>query len=328
MGSPEYKGFETFPNTNYNLAILHWLLNALIESNEKANTHQAEVAKWKQTLTDLTNYPVDANGLMIGSNQPVDMSHRHYSHLLGLYPLFQLNPDSPENRELVEKSVVHWHRIENGKGLAGYSFTGAASLYAALGRGNDANRILQNFLLGDIGISQLLSNTFYVEAGGKNPVIETPLSAASSIMELLLQSWGGKIRVFPAVPDQWKEASFYHLRAQGGFLVSASGSNGKTEWVSIKSLSGEPCVVKVPGWTDAVQCLKRKKFALVKITDGEFRIDLKADDEIVLVASGSEGTGTVVQPVSHPTGELNLYGVKKGKQLSKDQNWPLPEFIF
>ena len=34
------------------------------------------------------------------------------------------------------------------------------------------------------------------------PVIETPLSGAQCIHDMLLQSWGGKIRVFPAVPSQ------------------------------------------------------------------------------------------------------------------------------
>ena len=327
MGSPEYKGFVTYPNTNYNLAILRWVLSALIESNEKFNLHQADVVKWKQTLADLIPFPVDANGLMIASNQPVDMSHRHYSHLLGLYPLFQLNPDSPEDRKLVDQSVVHWHQIENGKGLAGYSYTGAASLYAALGRGNDAHQILQHFLLGNIGISQLLSNTFYVESGGRNPVIETPLSAAASIMELLIQGWGGKIRVFPAVPDQWKEASFHQLRAQGGFLVSAQRSAGKTDWISIQSLSGEPCVLKVPDWTMAFQTGSGEKFKITKIANGEFKIGLKAGNEIVLSSTSSQHKA-IINPVSHQPNELNLYGVKKGKQLPNDQSWPLPDFKY
>jgi hypothetical protein len=79
------------------------VLIALIESNEKTGSNPAKIARWKQTLADLIPYPVDKNGLMIASNQPVDMSHRRYSHLLGLYPLFQLNPDSLGERELVDK---------------------------------------------------------------------------------------------------------------------------------------------------------------------------------------------------------------------------------
>jgi len=309
MGSPEYKGFKAFKNTNYNLALLHWLLTELINTNEKANQNPEKIAHWKQVLADLIPYPVDENGLMIGSDQPVDMSHRHYSHLLALYPLFQLDPDSPEDRELVVKSVLHWHNIEDGKGLAGYSFTGASSLYAAMGMGNEAVDVMQNFLDGNIGRAHFLTNTFYME--GTSPVIETPLSAAEAIMEYNLQSWGNKIRVFPAVPDDWKEASFANLLAQGGFLVSASLKEGKTEWVSIESQAGQACTLKVPGWIDAKQISKGKKIAIAKIANGEFSIALEKGQKIVL-SPASEKVKPAIIPVKHPESEMNYFGIKKG----------------
>lgn len=327
MGSPEYHGFKSFRNTNYNLAILRWLLNALIDSNEKFNTRSGDIIKWKKIRNDLIDYPVDENGLMIGSDQPVDMSHRHFSHLLALYPLFQLNPDSPEDRALVDKSVVHWHKIENGSKLVGYSFTGAASLYAALGRGNDANDLLQKFLDGDIGTALLLDNTFYMEGNGKNPVIETPLSAAASIIELQLQSWGEKIRVFPAVPDTWKEASFDNLRAEGGFLVSADRTNGKTQWVSIKSLAGKPCVLKVLDWEDAFQEVDGKRVKVVKNPENEFVIDVKKG-ETVLLTSQEKTSGIKITPVEHPKSEINRYGVKKGGNLKEVMEYTMPEYKY
>lgn len=326
MGSPEYMGFKSFKNTNYNLGILRWLLNGLIESNEKFNTNAEGIIKWKQILTDLIDFPTDENGLMIGSDQPVDMSHRHYSHLLSLYPLFQLSPDNPKDRALVEKSVVHWHKIEGGSKLVGYSFTGAASLYAAMGKGGEANSIMQHFLNGKIGTALLLPNTFYMEGNGKNPVIETPLSAAASIMELQLQSWGDKIRVFPAVPDSWKEASFQDLRAQGGFLVSANRKDGKTEWVSIKSLSGKPCVLKVSDWNNAVQIIKGKQIDIVKNSENEFVINLKKGDSI-LVAPKDLGKA-VIEPVHHPKVELNQYGVKKGENYIEIMEYKVPKYDY
>ncbi len=327
MGSPEYHGFKSFPNTNYNLAILRWLLSTLVETNEKANTHLDDVAKWKQTLDNLIDYPQDENGLMIGSDQPVDVSHRHYSHLLALYPLFQLNPDSPADRDLVVKSVEHWHRIGNGKGLVGYSYTGAASLYAAFGKGNEADAVLQTFLDGDIGGGMLLPNTFYMEGRGKNPVIETPLSGAASIMELLLQSWGKKIRIFPATPDSWADASFDQLRAEGGFLVSAYRQNGATQWVSIKSEAGQACILKVPGWNVAIPSPASKDIKVTKLAVGEFKIDLKAGQEILLTSETFKGT-PIVTLVSHDESEKNRYGVKKGQNLETIMEYPVPEYKY
>ena len=327
MGSPEFHGFKAFPNTNYNLAILRWLLSTLIETNERANTHLKEVAVWKKTLHDLIDYPQDENGLMIGSDQPVDVSHRHYSHLLALYPLFQLNPDSPDDRDLVVKSVEHWHQIGSGKGLVGYSYTGAASLYAAFGKGNEANSVLQTFLDGNIGGGMLLANTFYMEGRGKNPVIETPLSGAASIMELLLQSWGKKIRVFPATPDAWSNASFNQLRAEGGFLVSASRRQGKTDWVAIKSLTGQPCVLKVPGWPAAIPSRDGQEIKVTKIADGEFSIDMKMGQKIMLTSTDFKGK-TVIEPIPHEEAEKNRYGVKEGMNLKERMEYTVPEYSY
>ncbi len=319
LGSPEYKGFEIFPNTNYNHAILRWLLNTLITVNDKTNAGSKDVAVWKQTLTDLSPYPVDANGLMIGSNQPVDMSHRHFSHLLGLYPLFQLNPDNKEDKDLVVKSVKHWHQIENGKALAGYSFTGASLLYTSLGMGNEALDIMHQFLGDSIRKSRILTNTFYVESGGKNPVIETPLSGAAGVIDFLLQSWKNKIRIFPAMPVDWKEASFDQLRAEGGFLVSATRKEGKTQWVQVKSLAGEPCVVKVNDWTNMISSDKSIRITKTAVP-GEFVVALKKGQQVTLVPVLST-TPLVLTPVKNNKKYFNAYGVKKGQQIKGNQFW-------
>jgi alpha-L-fucosidase 2 len=53
------------------------------------------------------------------------------------------------------------------------------------------------------------------------------------VHEMLLQSWGGKLRIFPAVPGQWKDAAFENLRAEGGFIVSARRVAGKTVSVTV-----------------------------------------------------------------------------------------------
>ena len=326
MESPEYEGFKTYKNSSYNLALYRWLLTAMVECAEKNNSTQPEIGQWKNSLNALIPLPTNENGIMIGSAQGLDKSHRHYSHLLGLYPLFVMNPDNENDRALVDKSVVHWHQIGGGKELAGYSYTGAASLYAALGRGNDAEAIMHHFLNGNIGISLLLSNTFYVEVGGKNPVIETPLSAANAISEMLLQSWGGKIRVFPAMPEKWQEASFDKLRTQGAFLVSAVRKNGQTQWVKIKSLAGEPCVVKIPGWTNAIQKSNGRKISITALQNNEFTLDLKAGEEIILLPESNSKIDPVT-PINLPANKYNFYGVKKGKELKWDQNWQLPEYL-
>src|SRR5947207_10650117 len=108
-------------------------------------------------------------------------------------------------------------------------------MHAWLGHGDTALARLNQYLDAP---RYMEPNTFYAEAG---PVIETPLSAATSVQELFLQDWGQTLRVFPAMPSGWKSAAFDRLRADGAFLVSGVRANGRTAWVRIASLAGAPC---------------------------------------------------------------------------------------
>jgi alpha-L-fucosidase 2 len=55
---------------------------------------------------------------------------------------------------------------------------------------------------------------------------------------MLMQSWEGKIRVFPATPKTWQDVSFLDFRAEGGLVVSAKRVAGKTTVVTVSSPCG------------------------------------------------------------------------------------------
>jgi len=236
--SPEYP--TTAPDCNYDLALIRWGCQTLIESAQRLGISDTLIPTWQRVLNTLTPYPTDSNGFMIGAGVPFAQSHRHYSHMLMIYPLYHVNWDDPTSRTLIDTSVGHWLSLSSA--LRGFSYTGAASLYASTGRGDTALSYLMKFF--DPSTSfPCRANTMYTEAG---PVIETPLSASQSIHDMLCQSWGGTIRVFPAVPSAWNDVTLHDFRTQGAFLVSAARTGGVTRWVRVRSLAGEPCKLK-PG---------------------------------------------------------------------------------
>ena len=145
-----------------------------------------------------------------------------------------------------------------------------------MGEGNKTHQLLNEMI--DKGRFSIKPNTMYLEAG---PVIETPLSAVTTINEMLLQSWGGVIRVFPAIPDSWTEASFAGLHAKGNFLVSAVRKNGTTTFIRIKSLSGQPCIVRT-GWTGDIKTTGKRKFTVTNKNEDKIVIDLKKGEEVIL----------------------------------------------
>lgn len=307
--SPEFP--KNAPDTGYDLSLLRWGLQTLLAANDRLQLNDPLAAKWRDTLADLTPNPVDPKtGYMIGAGQPLDESHRHFSHLLLVYPLHLVDSQSPADRPLIEQSLDHWQSMPSK--LRGYSYTGASAMSAWLGRRDAAVRLLNQFL-----DSFVKPNTMYTEAG---PVIETPLSCAASIHEIVLQSWsqetfGTHIRVFPAVPDAWRDVSFDKLRAEGAFEVSAVRRDGRTRFVSIKSLAGAPCRVStsLPG---KIMATGAREFQVTtELEDGQpvTVVDLKKG-ETVLLTSADAAPATdesVIEPVSQPAAQWNYYGSPK-----------------
>lgn len=288
--SPEYPVVPP-QDTNYDLALIRWGCQTLLESAELLGVNDESAPRWRDVLARLTPYPVDADGFMIGADTPYAQSHRHYSHLLMVYPLYLVNWDQPENRELITKSVEHWHALTGAH--RGYSYTGAASLYAMTGDGDTAISYLRKFF-DPTTRYPCQANTHYTEAG---PVIETPLSASQSLHDMFCQSWGGVVRVFPAVPSAWADLTLHDFRTQGAFLVSAVRTAGSTRFVRIRSLAGAPLKVK-HGLSGRLTVLldDGSPARTHDLGDGVLSIDLPRGRE-VLIHSGSR-PDLVIAPVA------------------------------
>lgn len=293
--SPEYN-FAEGPDCNYDLALLRWGCSALIQACERLQIEDPLLPKWREVMEKLTDYPTDKNGYMIARGVPFARGHRHFSHLLMNYPLYLVNVDQSGAKELAVKSVRHWQSLGARQG---YSLTGASSISSAYGLGNDALKYLN-------GLNKYLqANTMYKESG---PVIETPLFGAQSIHDMLIQSWGGTIRVFPAVADAWKDVVFHDLRTEGAFLVSAKRQNGKTAFVRIKSLKGEPCIV-MPGLEGEIHIRGNRKLSLKEVKTGRYSLDLKQGEEAVLW-SGDQMPDLTISPLPTEPGASNSFGLR------------------
>ncbi|WP_158839604.1 glycosyl hydrolase family 95 catalytic domain-containing protein [Saccharothrix deserti] len=284
--SPEYG--TNAPDCNYDLALIRWGCRTLLESAATLGVDDPLAPRWREVLATLVDYPVDANGYMIGAGVPFAKSHRHYSHLLMVYPLHEVTGERPEDRALIERSLRHWISFEGA--LQGYSFTGAASISALLSRGDDAR-----FYLSELLRRYVQPNTMYKESG---PVIETPLSAGQSLHDMVCQSWGGVIRVFPAVPADWRDLAVHDFRTRGAFLLSAVRRAGRTEFVRLTSLAGAPCVLRVdiPGPL-SVRSSWGREVPWRVLPGGDMRIDVRRGEEVVVHARGRR-PDLHVEPVS------------------------------
>jgi alpha-L-fucosidase 2 len=301
LHSPEYGDAA---DNNYNLSLLRWGCQTLLHLNKRYQLNDPMAETWGQTLKDLTPYPIDENGLSVGANTPFVRPHRHWSHMLLVHPLHLMDFDDPANRELITKSIRHWLKTgdtKKGDGIFGWSRAAAASLCASLGDGENAIKMIHGHMADTRFVRP---NTMYIEG---SPVIECSIVLNRSLQDMLLQSWGDQITIFPAVPTNWKESVFHDLLAEGAFLISAERKDGKTRWIRIKSLAGEPCRVR-PGFEGSFTS-SYPAIPIKEIKPGLYELGLTKGQEILLFQD-RENSQPVIKPVPHPEGSGNSWGIK------------------
>jgi len=286
--SPEYPA-PWDENCNFTIGLLEWATTVLLDLNEKHNLNDPLAPKWKNINERLVDFQLDENGIRIAKNTAFDIPHRHYSHLLPFYPLALITPETAEDKKMLRTSVDHWLKVTrqkdankkvNAMPVTGYTATGAASMYAWLEDSETAYYYL-DFLIKHQNVSP---TTMYAE--GRNPVIESPLSFCTSLHDMLLQSYGieeNVIRILPACPDVWPDLSFDKLRAQGAFLVSAKRQAGETVFTQVKSLAGNPCVIKTEIKNPHIY-INGQETKITPNADGTYTIDLKKDQTVFFTA--------------------------------------------
>jgi alpha-L-fucosidase 2 len=269
------------PNTTYDLALLRWLFGALAEM--AAALGDAPAARhWKGVLGKLGDFAVDKKGsgvLMLSADEGLRETHRHMSHLMPIHPLGLMHIEGSErDRAVIRASLAQIDAFGTGY-WCGYSFGWMACLAARAGQPEKARMMLDLYLRGFVS-----RNGFHLNGDFKNQglssfkyrpfTLEGNFAAAQGIHEMLLQTWGGVARIFPAVSAEWNDVEFEDLLGEGALRISARRIGGRTVRVKITAKKGGTIRLRDPfngaksRWNRR-DVKKRGADYIVKLTPGQ-----------------------------------------------------------
>lgn len=224
--------------TNYDLAFIRWTYEKATElAKELELTEESE--EWQRILSKWPDFDIDEEtGLTFAPNHPYQESHRHFSHQVGYHPLGVIDISRGESHKQAIQNTLSNLDEKGSDWWVGYSFSWLAGLKARAFDGEGASDALKVFTTAFCS-----PNSFHLngDQSGKGYsfftyrpfTLEGNFAFASSLQEMLIQSHTGIIRVFPAIPENWKYASFQTLRTEGAFLVSANMQDGLVKEIKI-----------------------------------------------------------------------------------------------
>ncbi len=164
-------------------------------------------------------------------------SHRHPSHLWGIYPGWDITPSDPKLFEAARQSL-----IGRGDGGTGWAKAWKINLWARFFDGNHAHKLL---------IDALAGNTYPNLLDAHPPFqIDGNFGGTSGIAEMLLQSHLGFLHLLPALPDAWPNGRAEGLRGRGGYEVDMSWQKGQLQKAVIRSTLAGTCRIRTDGPVD------------------------------------------------------------------------------
>jgi len=284
-------------DTHADCAAWRAVFGAAIEAAALLGADAESLPAWRERLAKAPPYPVHDGLFSVvmrddGTPEPTDHFQWQMPNLSAVYPYAVIGIDStPELRKTAEETFSRYRFNAD----AGHEFLPVVA--ARLGNAEWWRAALfqyvQFFQVHDQGLFHYYNIFGSKEGadpskGGLHPYLEASGVFALAVNEALLQSYNGRIRVFPAIPERWPAR--FILRAAGSFLVASEHrGRGGIPYIAVQAVGGgtRDCAVVIP-WEQGADLLEDGKRRRAPEKGGVATFAMRPGAVAVLVPRGTD----------------------------------------
>lgn len=245
--SPEHGGLVAGPTMDHQ--IIRDLFKNCIEATRILNIDKTFADTLQQQYQQIAPNRVGRYGQLqewLEDKDDTTDTHRHVSHMWGVYPGTDITAKTPELMKAAEKSMLY--RGDEG---TGWSIAWKVNIWARMKNSDHAYLMLNKLLSpADVTSGKEKGGVYHNLFDAHPPFqIDGNFGGAAGIAEMLLQSQGDDIGLLPALPSALKHGEVKGICARGGFVLDISWQDGRLAGVQVLSKLGQTCRLFYSGKT-------------------------------------------------------------------------------
>lgn len=250
-------------NATMDVAICREVLSNLCDACELLGVEQDGVSRWKAMLSKLPDYEINQDGAMKEWLHPAfqdNYHHRHQSHIYPVFPGLEVTEES--NPEIYEacRVAVEKRLVIGLTSQTGWSMAHMANIYARLGQGDRALECMEILTRSSTGPNLFTYHNDWRMMGlscgwGKVPPfqIDANFGIAAAVLEMLVFSKTGLLKLLPAVPSKWSCGRVTGICCRGGITLNMEWDRGRVEFkAELFSKVDQRVAVRLPDWVGEV----------------------------------------------------------------------------
>ncbi len=242
-----------------------------------------------------------------------EKEHRHQSHLMAMYPFGNITPESEWFTPAVNSLT------QRGDVSTGWSLAWRLALWARALNGEHAATIITKALrhASSYGQSNGAGGIYYNLFDSHSPFqIDGNFGYTAGVTEMLLQSYGGIIRLLPAPSPYWIDGSICGIKAEGNFEVDQTWKDSKLTEAVIKSGAGLECKLNYAGIAQAkITDENGKDVEFTVINDNNVSFPTSAGESYFVTI----GEDNAVEAINGANGVMEYYNLQ-GVRVARPEN--------